>query len=312
MTAHTGIDAYVAFASESTVGTYVAPTLALPFVSESLHGMTEPLETAGIIAGNRFLTSDQWNGGNTTVGGDVALELSDIGMALVYKLMLGSLTTTGASTPYTHTATPGDMTGVSASIQVGRPYPGGGLTAASFTGCKVGSWELACAVGEVGTLGLTILAMDHSTSESAITPSYTSGAKPLKFNHGDFSLGGAAYDIKSISIKGDNHLSDDRRFIGSQTIKEPLEVDLREYTFELDAEYDTTVEGYANAEEALSLVFTRGTNTLTVAGNARVDDYVTNVSDRGILQAKVTGKFIASTTSASALTITAVDTVATP
>lgn len=67
----TGIAAQIGYAIETTVGTPTTVTAFVPLVSESLTGERARLESAGIIAGRRVLSSNQWNGGDITVAGSV-------------------------------------------------------------------------------------------------------------------------------------------------------------------------------------------------------------------------------------------------
>lgn len=154
----TGIAAQIGYALESSVGTVVTPTAFLPLVSESLVQDKQRLESAGIIAGRRVLTSSQWNGGDVVVSGSVQHELYNRGLGKLFTAMFGAVATTGAG-PYTHTFTPGDLTGDALTVQVGRPGVGGTVFPFTYAGMKVQSWEIACAAGEIATLGLDLVGM---------------------------------------------------------------------------------------------------------------------------------------------------------
>jgi hypothetical protein len=153
---YTGIDAQIGYALESTVGTPVTVTAFLPLVSESLMQESGRLESAGIIAGRRVLASQQWNGGDITVSGSVQHELYNRGLGKLFTAMFGSVATTGAG-PYTHTFTPGDLTGDALTIQVGRPATDGTTYPFTYAGMKVASWEIACSAGEIATLGMDVV-----------------------------------------------------------------------------------------------------------------------------------------------------------
>jgi hypothetical protein len=153
---YTGIDAQIGYATESTVGTPATVTAFLPLVSESLMQERARLESAGIIAGRRVLASQQWNGGDITVSGSVQHELYNRGLGKLFTAMFGSVATTGAG-PYTHTFTPGDLTGDALTIQVGRPATDGTTYPFTYAGMKVASWEIACSAGEIATLGMDVV-----------------------------------------------------------------------------------------------------------------------------------------------------------
>jgi hypothetical protein len=114
------------------------------------------LESGGIIAGRRVLTSDQWSGGDVTVSGSVQHELYNRGLGKIFTAMFGTVVTTGAG-PYTHTFTPGDLTGDALTVQVGRPATNGTVYPFTYAGMKVTSWEIACAAGEIATLGMDLV-----------------------------------------------------------------------------------------------------------------------------------------------------------
>ncbi len=160
MALKSGLAAQVGFATESTVNVPVTATRFLPLVSESMGQKIERLESAGIIAGKRVLASTQWAAGGRTYEGDVQLEMYQRNMGQTFKHMFGSVVTAGAG-PYTHTCTPGDLSGLSFTAQFGVPDQAGVVQPVTYSGCKVQSWELAVKQGEIATLGLTLQAMNE-------------------------------------------------------------------------------------------------------------------------------------------------------
>lgn len=311
MALKSGLAAQIGYAAEGgTPGTAVTVTRFLPLVSESLTADRERLESAGIIAGRRLKTSEQWNGGNITVGGDVAHELFQRGTGLLWSHMLGANATTGSG-PYTHTATVGDLSGKSLTVQVGRPGTGGTVHPFTYAGCKVASWELAFAQGEIATLGLTLIGMTETTGTALASATYATGAgAPFKFNHASVTIGGVAYPVTGGTVSGDNGLADDRRFVGSQTISEPLEVAHREITGSLESEfvdltaYNRVVNG---TEAALVVAFTSGTNSFTLTANVRFDGETPTVGGPEILGQNLAFKVVADGTDAAAITAVTVN-----
>jgi hypothetical protein len=368
MALKSGLAGQIGFVTESTAGVAKAPTLFLPFVSEAIEYQKERLESESIIAGRRVLDSDQWNGGNNTVSGDIGLELMNRGLGVLFKHMFGGVATTGSG-PYTHTFTPGDLSGVAFTTQVGVPGVGGTVHPKTAAGCKVMSWELACSAGEIATLGLTVtgqrlqmgtrsvsdgvttngsptlesaaadftgadlyktvsgtgiptgayitdVAADGSSATMSANAtadgtslavvigmalgavSLPSGIKPLKFNHGSVTIGGTAVPVKAASLKGDNGLADDRRFIGDQNISEPLEAERRVYDGTLDLEFTdlTQYNRFASGDEfALVLAFTAGADSVTITENIRYDGAPAAVGGRGIVEQSIPFKAIGST-----------------
>lgn len=300
-----GLSGQVGYAAESTYGTGVTVTRFVPFVSESLALTRERKESAGIIAGRRVITSDQWNGGNDTIGGDVAHEIYTTQIGLLLTHMFGSVATTGSG-PYVHTYTPGTLLGKSLTVQVGRPDSSGTVRPFTYTGMKVASWALGCAAGEIATLGLTFVGQAETTATALASASFPSGAGvPLKFNHASVDLDGSAVLVKTVTINGDNALATDRRFLGSATVSEPLEMDRRTYSGTLDMEF-ADMDAYTifqdGDEVALVLAFTAGDDSLEITMNVRIDSAPTNVAGMGVLGQTVGFKAIASSTDASAIT----------
>lgn len=156
MALKTGLNAQLGLETEVTVGTPITPTVFAPFISETMGLQVARLESAGILAGRRLLASQQWSEGSATVGGDLQLELYDRSIGKIFQHMFGGLVTTGAG-PYTHTYTPGELTGKSMTVQIGRPNVAtGSVDPFTYTACKVDSWALGLKAGQIATLGVTL------------------------------------------------------------------------------------------------------------------------------------------------------------
>lgn len=369
-----GLRAQIGFATESTVNTPVAPTLFLPYRDESLLVTPGRAESSARFAGRRTMDSSQWNGGVNEVGGDVGLELYDRGLGRIFRHMFGSVVTTGAG-PYTHTFTPGDLSGLAFTTQVGVPGDGS-VVPKTLSGCKVASWEMAFAAGEYTTLGLSIVGQSYHEGSRVVTDgvttsgdatvtsataafttadigkpisgtgipagtkvrsinsatsieltanatasgtgvsltiglalataSYPSGLKPLKFNMGTIALNSVNQaSVYSGSISGDNALNTDRAVIGSTDVLEPIENDIRDYSFALTVQYENDGNYklmQAGAEVPMSLGFSLGANSVTITTNVRIDQASTGTGGGEVVQQEIAGKCIGSGTDSSAIT----------
>jgi len=378
-----GLARQIGYAAETTPGVAATPTDFVPLVDSSLAVGGGRIESDGIIAGARVLRSDQWNGGNFTVGGDVQHELYGRGLGNLLKAAMGSVSTSGGGPTYTHVFTPGDLPTLTA--QVGEPGIDGTVFPHTFSGLSVASWEIGAQSGAVGTIGLTFQGMRGEagsrsvsdgvttistanvssataaftdadvgktitatgipagarivsvTSATAVvisanatatgsalaltvgvplaTATYPTSQKMFKINHLTVSIDGSTVEVESATFAGDNGLADRGPAAGSRWPRQSKEADLRAYTGTLDKEfkdlamYDRFMSG---AEAAVSGVFARGTDMFTIAGNARFDDNPPKGNGRGILSQSVPIKFIASSTDASAMTMTLVNADATP
>lgn len=388
MAPKSGLSAQIGWQLESTANTRVTVTSFVPLVSETLMQERERLESEGIISGARTLRSDQWNGGNITIGGDIQLELYNRGLGKLFTAMFGSVTTTSTAgaAPYTHTYIPGDLYGTSKSltVQVGRPGVGGAVHAFTYAGIHVASWELACAAGEIATLGATVVGMsedytrqvtdgvtvNNSTFVTSLTgafaaddvgrpisgnnipaaatitsvissvsvfisasatgagtgvtvtigtplatASYPSSIKPLKYNHGTITVAGTTIPVKELSLKGDNGLADDRRFLGSQYISQPLEADLRTYDGQLTCEFTDLVlyRRFINGDEG-SLVanFSSGTDSVTFTCNVRFDGETPQVGGREIVEENLPFKCVSPVSDSNAMSVVLVNSDSTP
>lgn len=156
-----GIGGQIGFVSESTVGTAVTvDTFHAGLVSESIKQEIARIESQGLRAGRR--TTSAWKAGAKTVGGSVNLELWNQPLATLLTHMFGTVNTAGDD-PYTHTATPGDLTAKSLTVQVGRPGTTGTVHPFTYAGCKIPSWGLSCSVGEIPQLALTLSGWTEQT-----------------------------------------------------------------------------------------------------------------------------------------------------
>ena len=315
MPLRSGLNASLGLVAESVYGTYLAPTRWLPLVSAPLDHQIDRLESAGIIAGRRVLDADQWGPGNIDVSVPIGLELYDRSIGLLFTHMFGSVVTTGTG-PWTHTFTPGDLTGKSLTLQLGTPNTlDGTVHPFSLLGSKISSWELGLTAGEIATVGLDVGAKSVTTAQSLVAPSYATGiGMGMTFVGASVTLASVAYKTKELTLAGDNGLDYDRRFIGDQTIDEPLEAALREYTGTLNSEFFdlTAYNRFVNGTTAaLVIALARGTATATFTLNVRFDGDAPQVDGKDIVQNALPFKCIGDT-DAAAITCVLVNGDSTP
>ena len=158
MSLASGLARQIGYAKEAAPETVTTPTVFVPLVDESLKLDTDRVESAGIIAGRRVLTSAQWNGGNMTPGGDVQHELYTLGQEDLFTAMFGTVAKSGSGT-FTRVYTPGDLSDDTMIVQVGEVTTGGVVVPFTWSGCSVASWEIGCQQGAIGTLGVHALVM---------------------------------------------------------------------------------------------------------------------------------------------------------
>lgn len=200
-------------------------------------------------------------------------------------------------------AWPSDLTGLSTSIQIGRPDITGTVRPFNYHGCKFNSWTLSAKAGELAKLTLDVVAQDEDTTNALGAAAYSTGV-PLTFVGGTVLVGGAQLDVRDVSLKAMNKLDDARFFLrGASTPKEPLENGWREYTGTITCDFNSLVQytTYTGAAEvALVLKFQGGQIAATgvnysvaLTMNARYDGDTPDVPGPQILAEPIPFKLTA-------------------
>lgn len=188
-----------------------------------------------------------------------------------------------------------------------KPISGTGIPAGAYIVSVTSA--TAVVISAAATATASSVAITIGTALAAA--SYAASQVPLKFNHGTLSLFGASIaNCKAATVSGNNTLAEDRRFLGNKWRALPIEAGLREYTGTLELEFAdlTQLDRFAaGTEGALSLAFTSGADSVTIAGNIRYDGETPTVGDRSILTQNLPFKCVASGADSTALTITLVN-----
>jgi Phage tail tube protein len=230
--------------AEATYGTGVTVDRFFEFDSESLAVEVGRVESSGIRAGTRAMRSDRRVPYVIGAGGSVEMMVLSKGWGFWLDKCLGTVATTGPaeSVVYTHTGTVGSLTGKMFTAQVGVPQAGGStVTPKTATGGKVNSFELSCAAGEAlkFSADLDFQNLEHSTALA--TASYPTASELLTFVGGSVTVAGSSVAVRSFSVKVDNGLATDRRFIRSNALKkEPVEAGHRKIDVELGLDFEST------------------------------------------------------------------------
>ena len=238
--------------AESTYNTGVTVDRFFEFNSESIAVEVGRVESSGIRSGTRAMRSDRRVPYIMGAGGSVEFDVLSKGFGFWLDQCLGTVSTGSAAETvvYTHTGTVGSLTGKFFTAQVGVPQVGGGtITPKTATGGKVKSFELSCATGEAlkFSADLDFANLEHSTSLA--TASYPTSTELLTFIGGSLTVGGTAVNINKFSVKVDNGLKTDRRYIiASATKKEPVEAGHRKVDVELGLDF----EGLTHQNRVLS------------------------------------------------------------
>lgn len=218
----------------------------------------------------------------------------------------------------THTFTPGDLSGKSMSVQVGRPFSTGTVQSFSILGTKITQAEINAAVNEYATLTLSLYGNHEDTAQTLATAAYPT-LTPFVFTQGVLTVAAAGVDVRNFTLTIDNALIVDRHFMRATTperSKEPLEGGYRQVTgsFESDFESLTAYNRFVNGTTAaMVLTFTSGANTLTITMNVRFDGETPTIDSPDDLVALNMGfKALSPTSDAAAITAVLVNTDSTP
>lgn len=300
-----GLAGQFGFEKESTAGTFETPTHFLEFTDESIKLNIEQVTSNGIRAGRR--TKHAIVAGSQVVEGSSTHELTTETTGGLLELCFGGVATTGASDPYTHTFTPGDL--ATATVQVGTPGTGGTVHPRSYTGMKVQSWELTVdPATNFAILTIDWVGEAETTGESLATASYATFTR-VTFKHATFSLASSEVCVDSITLRGDNNLDVNNKVCstnpGYPTISES---GMRTYSGTATADFAdlTQYNRYKNATEvAFSLELAVSANDdLTITGNVHFTGETPNVSGAEVLKQPIPFEFVHATSDSSAITAT--------
>jgi hypothetical protein len=220
------------FAEETVYGTAVSPAKYLEFLNESLHLENEVQTSAGIRPGTRYGRGARRRVTKQSAMGGVAFEVPVNGMGLLFEHLLGTVATTqpdagGAPTVYHHEFTPGDLTGMSLTLQKGVEADDGTIVPFNYTGTKVKSADFSVSPGGLLLVDFEFDCRDEvPTTPTLGTASYPTG-NLFHFAQGAIKVDAAtmATVVGVNSCKIENNLTDDRFFLGSSGLKsEPRNV----------------------------------------------------------------------------------------
>ena len=304
------LDAQFGSAEESTFGTIATPTRFDEFVSESIEATYGRIESNGLRAGRLYRSDSRFTTYPIGAAGDVKLEVTTKSFAFWLRQMVGGTpVTTGTATGYTHTFTPGTLTGRSFTAQVGRPdYVGAPVRPFTYAGGKVSSWELSNKNDDNLLASLSLDFISESTVTALATASFPTAVETFNWVGGSVTVGGTAFDVMDASLSGDNAIATDRRYLRNNAVKkEQVGDDFRTGKFKLKADFD----GFAQRDRVASATAAGATATIVlkwqgptvIAGGAvfpsitatvtgRVDKFVANVAGPQSLTQSLEGVYL--------------------
>ncbi len=315
MTIASGIGGQWGFGVESPIGTRATPTVFLEFTKESLK-YNRPRKTSQAIRANRLTPRRayqlaQW------VDGDVEFELAPQSIGKLIKHTMGSVSTSGAG-PYTHTFTHGAVDALGLTFQVNRPDSSATDRPFDYVGCQITKLAISANADDIVMGTVSVYGQHEDTAQSLASASYPSSWTPFTFVHGVIQLAAAEVSVKSVSVEFDTGLQTGRHFLRSTTPQKPkpsISAHTRDIggTIVCDFESLTAYNRFVNqTAAALSLVFTSGTNVLTITGNIEFDGDTPNIQSEDMLEQRLPWKALHATSDTSAFQIVLTNSDSTP
>ena len=251
-------------AEEGTYGTFQTPDRSYEVLPGETLGLAKTaINSEGLRPGRRYADGTQRVVTRRDAGGRINFEVATTGFGLWFKHMFGTVNTvlqgTGA---YEHTFTPGDLSGLSLTIQKGIERTDGTVEPFAVTGAKIPEWELSVNADEILRLGLTVDGRDIDQA-SPLAVWAGPALKLYSYAHGSIEIDDSPVGVvKQASIRGTNALNVDRRFFGDGQLKsEPRENDFRSLAGNLRVEFDDPATVYdafvADTSKKFELVFIR-------------------------------------------------------
>jgi hypothetical protein len=318
-----GFDSQVGYAIESPSGTYTAPTRAIEHVKSALTSKRDPIISQGIKANRRH--QGRSSKGIEVVGGSVLHELAPQNTGMLFTQLMGAVANSGAG-PYTHVFTSGPLVETqSLTVQVGTPDDAGTINPLNFLGCQIASATITVpAQAKPVMIEPTFVGQhlqntgDGDTPGTLVAATYAATYVPFTSLNAVLTLAGAEFEFDDLTINIDNGLKTGRytaRSTNPSRAKIAKESGWRTWSVNVNADLWNLVamnRAFASTEVAFSLALTAGTASLTIAGNVRTDPFSPTVDGPDTLKQGLKMDFVSLTSDAAAMTMTLVNSDATP
>lgn len=221
-----GIDGFLAFKTETTHGTYAAPTKGLEITSESLKRNNAYIKRQTIQSGVVSQRDNHHSLTTRDASGDINFDFLGNGMGSFLNLLHGNAVSPAvvvASTVFkqTHNIGLNMPNGKGMSVQVGRPDVNGTVRPFSYLGGKVGVFKLTLERGGIVTATATMDFVDEDTTQTLAVPVSDDLASSLKFQNATIEMDDVVLQdcMSSITITVTVPMATDRYCIGGGATK---------------------------------------------------------------------------------------------
>jgi hypothetical protein len=258
-----GQDSALQIGLETDWGSGVAPTVQLPFTSESIKLVKTYIKEDALLghktSGNMYTAGEK-------VEGDITVEVKPDTIGLLLACALGGETAPAAaeatSTVYDH-AFSLLAGGSSNSLPKLTVVVDRKAAVFGYVSCKVNQMVLEATVSEL--LKATFSLRGRNEQSDTLESLSNSTKQPFRFSHGALNIDDAAFaDVTSFKITVNNNLEDNFFTMDSSAYMQEIEPQGREVTIELEANYSTANDAIrsSNYKEGASvdvdLTFTSG------------------------------------------------------
>lgn len=255
MSTGTGLSMQLGIATESSYGTYAAPTRFLPIDAggESVQEVVEPV-VAELLGGptiwRRTVDVRTYAKG---AAGDIPFVALTRGFGIILRHALGSVTSdqpdpTERPNEWRHVFAPSadGCRGLSATVQIGRPRRDDRVVVPyTYLGGKVTGFELSCSSGEPLKMSTSWDFQSVDLSQPLASPTWIDGV-PFIFADLSVMVNGTAVRVRQASISMDWSLATDDWLFGA-TRDEPVLSDRPTIEGSLSTSYTSDVEALLTA-----------------------------------------------------------------
>jgi hypothetical protein len=299
---------FLGFAIETVSGTYQAPTIYIPFLSESL---ARPQATVWRRPIRQNVDVLGGVPGNVNIAGDITMEAFSDKNVYFHKISRATLVKTGAASPWTYAFTPNAnaVAAATASITIVRDGEIFG-----YTGCVVSGFNYTVEDGLLKTTW-NIVGSDES-AQTLPTPAWT-GGQTQPFGAGEYTIEipttTQVFDADSFTFSVADNAEPQFRLKNTGRGAQFMKYGERSVTLAMERDFLTRTEYdafKALTSQAIKLLASKSANeSIQIDMAAAIKDtYVMNLSSQGdLVRAAINymGTYDATATAAYKVTIKA-------
>lgn len=247
------LDAQMHIGAEATYNDPAAvPTRSFEALGDGHKRPPAFIDSLGFRAGMQAQRSDRRRVLDMGAEGSIELDIFTKGFGMLLNACFGATTA-----PAQQGATPAWLQkyetnaegaiGKSLVVQLGRPPISGAVLPFTYRGGKPKTWEITQEVGDGDSGNAKLkLEMDYAAEDTATAlaaPAYPASASVLAWPDLAVTVAAAPVHPNEFSVKGDNKLNVDRRFLRSTVAKkEPIRAGVPEFEGALACEFEDMVQ----------------------------------------------------------------------